>query len=88
MIPRKFAGATFRLGGLRIPTRVERQEGKVVRFVTSWEPTPDELATLAAGGSVKLVMLNTFPPVPVLSVEPVAVVEASGQQALALEAAE
>ena len=76
MMPRRIAGATHRLeppkgwgdtcerscAALSI-----RVDGDV--YLSAWEPTPDEIAMLVAGGSVVLRVLGGQPPV-VLSVEP------------------
>lgn len=76
MIPRMIAGHTHRMTA---PAR-ERAEGEPhirdlhVReidgaFASAWEPTPDELAILNAGGSVVLWVMGGQPPV-MLTAEP------------------
>jgi hypothetical protein len=75
MIPKRIAGATHNLG--RPPgwdeardgncghlwVRVETENGRVARCVSAWEPTPEELAILNAGGSVLLSIVGWQPPV-------------------------
>jgi hypothetical protein len=76
MIPKRIAGTTHYLGAPKgwEPERdgdcshlAVRQVG--VCFESAWEPTPGELATLAAGGSIVLSCFGGQPPVN-LRVEP------------------
>ncbi len=75
MIPKRISGATHRLGkpndwdaeenGDCVHLLVRIEDGCVC---SAWEPTPDELAMLNAGGSVILSIVGGQPPV-MLSVE-------------------
>jgi hypothetical protein len=76
MIPHRIAGATHYLSapegwdaesqGPLWPPACARAAGKVCE--SAWEPTPDELAALHAGGSVILSVVGGQPPV-MLSVQ-------------------
>ena len=82
MIPRRIKGFTHVLGapknwnaardgkcvGLAIRASRVRQKGPV-ECQSAWEPTPEELALLNAGGSVILTVVGRQPPVR-LEVEP------------------
>jgi len=62
-------GATRRLGKsqgyLGLPVRDIEEQG-VPAMVTSWQPTPDELAALAAGAPIYVTILgNQHPPIKV-----------------------
>lgn len=70
MIPRRIAGATHNLGAPAgwDPARDGHCGVLPVRAVdgtclSAWEPTPDELAILNAGGSVILQVVGSQPPV-------------------------
>lgn len=69
MIPLRIEGATTRIAGKEsLTSRGDRILGIDVVvldgvYVTRWEPTPDELAVLNAGGSVELQVLGHQPPV-------------------------
>lgn len=80
MIPRRIANATHNLGAPK--DWDQSKQGNCVQLwvraipatgfcESAWEPTPDELATLNAGGSVVLRVVGGQPPV-ALYVEPVA----------------
>lgn len=70
MIPRRIAGANTKFGppegwdtevnGHCGNLHARRESGLVE---TAWEPTPDELAALNAGGSVILTVVGGLPPV-------------------------
>jgi hypothetical protein len=74
MIPRHIAGATHALGAPAdwdktrdgnccvLHVRAVR-DGRNTRFESAWEPTPEELALLNAGGSVILSVVGGQPPV-------------------------
>ena len=79
MIPKRIAAATHRLGApdgwrkeiascARLWVRKVEEDGFAV-YESAWEPTPDELAALLAGGSVVLRVAGGQPPV-MLYVEP------------------
>lgn len=73
MIIKRIAGATRLLGRsqgyLGLPIRDETIDCAVYgpatpAMVTAWEPTPDEVAAIAAGGTIYLRILgNQHPPV-------------------------
>lgn len=76
MIPNRIEGATHRLGK---PQGWDDEEGTCVHLwirqeggvcVSSWEPTPAELKLLNAGGSIRLSIVGSQPPV-MLDVIPV-----------------
>lgn len=76
MIPMRIANATHYMGAPKgwEPERDGRCSHLAVRVVgnvyeSAWEPTPDELAALNAGGSVLLRVVGGQPPV-MLLVEP------------------
>jgi hypothetical protein len=75
MMPRRIQNATHSLGA---PKDWDKARGNCVSlwvrafpdfFESAWEPTPDELAALNAGGSVILRVVGGHPPV-ALYVEP------------------
>lgn len=78
MIPKRISGATLYMGapkdwqlekdGNCAHLAVRVVEGNI--FQSAWEPTPEELAMLNAGGSMVLSVVGGQPPV-MLSVEPV-----------------
>lgn len=82
MIPKRIAGATHNFGrpygwnaerdgdvfALAVRTVAH---GGTVRCESAWEPTPDELAILRAGGLVILSVVGSQPPI-MLSAEPLA----------------
>lgn len=80
MIPRRIVGSTHALGAPEawkvethgicstLHVRCEYDRG-LMTVQSAWEPTPDELAALNAGGSVVLSIVGGMPPV-MLSVEP------------------
>lgn len=78
MIPKRISGATLYMGapkgwqpekdGNCVHLAVRVVEGNI--FQSAWEPTPEELAMLNAGGSMVLSVVGGQPPV-MLSVEPV-----------------
>src|SRR6185312_6765932 len=57
MIPLRIVGATH------VMIAPRGMEGEVRGCVSRWEPTPDELAILNAGGSVELWVMGQQPPV-------------------------
>lgn len=70
MIPARIANATRRLGAPQ--GWDEARDGVCVgldvliegnRFTSCWEPTPDEMANLMAGGKVYLTVVGGQPPV-------------------------
>ena len=77
MIPRRIAGATHQIGAAEGETRAivpiwarvtdDPVNGRV--FDLAWEPTPEELAMLAAGGSVVVSIFATRLPPSFVSVE-------------------
>ena len=79
MIPRRISGFTHAMGApadwnapkdgncCTLHVRMVRQ-GRHMAAQSAWEPTPDELAILNAGGSVILSVVGAQPPV-MLSVE-------------------
>lgn len=82
MIPKRIAGATHNFGeptGWNSDRNGDVFElfvravphGSTQRFESAWEPTPDELAILRAGGLVIVGVLGSQPPIN-LSVEPLA----------------
>lgn len=81
MLPIRISGATRNLGApanwepetsgpcSHLPVRDDVIEG--LPYMTSrWEPTPDELADLMAGGPLELRILGTAHPVVSLVVQP------------------
>ena len=78
MIPKRISGTTNYMGapkgwepekdGNCIHLAVRVVEGNI--FQSAWEPSPDELAALNAGGSIVLSIVGGQPPV-MLMVEPV-----------------
>lgn len=78
MIPKRISGANLNLGapkgwepekdGNCIHLAVRLVDGNI--YQSAWEPSPDELAALNAGGSIVLSVVGGQPPV-MLSVEPV-----------------
>ena len=50
----------------------DRVLGQVPAMQSAWEPTPDELDMLVAGGSVVITILGQTPPPMMVSVEAVA----------------
>lgn len=72
MIPLRIEGATHILRApLGVPNildlHVRLTDGDV--YVSRWEPTPDELAILNAGGSIELQIMDCQPPVSLQAVE-------------------
>mgnify|MGYP000936494736 CR=1 FL=1 len=72
MLPLRIEGATV---VMRAPKGMDDCRDLHVRviegcYVSRWEPTPDELAALNAGGSVELWVVGGQPPVALKVAEP------------------
>jgi len=76
MIPMRIEGFTREMGKhqdeyFTVAIRDVVDETGTPYMVSAWEPTPQELATLQAGGSVQLWIMGTqFPPVALVCKEP------------------